>query len=611
MYGENGSGKSSVYFALYTLLQSSIKGKNTDKYFDRTKPENLLNVFTEGATDAAHIQISFADAPTWFYTLATGGLTVAAPAALDVIEKLNLASDFISHRLLINFYNFRNSNQINLWIVFERDMIPYWLDRPKSAYLIDIYKDIRDNLIFQNTKGNLSIRKASTTYLNKIKYFNEELEYLVNQVNADASDFYNDNFRKDKENELHIKLYYQSDVDPLREAADTNKYWMRYEEVVKQVVIANTPQTYNTGFKDLQEPFIRLAIQENKGTATSPIWKAIDRPQSYLNEAKLTGIALSIRFAMLIGTNRPNVDGRILALDDLLVSLDMSNRDRVIKIILDKFVFENPFKIYIFTHDKSFYNLCKQRINQGIPADWLFYEMYANSEKQPRRPYIASYADYFEKADKHLIEFDYSAAANAIRQGLENLIFNFLPENLRYKVENNEIKKRTLGELIGQFQNFLRQHNQSLGIIKDLFVYKDLLLNPLSHDNVNTPVFRSELDAIITLLPVLKGLQTTLHKELSDPLNNEIKLVDINSAGHQITYRIALSEHLRSFILLDGNFHFSKSKCKVIDATDGTTGAVSTLNNSYDSISQAARRLAMFLGKTYSDDQAIFNQLVF
>jgi AAA15 family ATPase/GTPase len=33
IYGENSSGKSSIYWALYTLLQSSIVGKKTEKYF--------------------------------------------------------------------------------------------------------------------------------------------------------------------------------------------------------------------------------------------------------------------------------------------------------------------------------------------------------------------------------------------------------------------------------------------------------------------------------------------------------------------------------------------------------------------------------------------------
>jgi len=45
VYGENGAGKSSLYWALYTFLQSARKPKNSiAKYFDPDGPENLLNI---------------------------------------------------------------------------------------------------------------------------------------------------------------------------------------------------------------------------------------------------------------------------------------------------------------------------------------------------------------------------------------------------------------------------------------------------------------------------------------------------------------------------------------------------------------------------------------
>jgi chromosome segregation ATPase len=46
IYGENGSGKSSIYWALYTFFQSSIKdNENIKKYFDTSHSENLVNRF--------------------------------------------------------------------------------------------------------------------------------------------------------------------------------------------------------------------------------------------------------------------------------------------------------------------------------------------------------------------------------------------------------------------------------------------------------------------------------------------------------------------------------------------------------------------------------------
>lgn len=44
MYGENGSGKSSIYYALHALLQSQYHDKGFI-YFDKNNPESLANKF--------------------------------------------------------------------------------------------------------------------------------------------------------------------------------------------------------------------------------------------------------------------------------------------------------------------------------------------------------------------------------------------------------------------------------------------------------------------------------------------------------------------------------------------------------------------------------------
>lgn len=51
----------------------------------------------------------------------------------------------------------------------------------------------------------------------------------------------------------------------------------------------------------------------------------VARPQSFLNEAKLTQLTLSVRFTASM-VNLHDSDLKLLVLDDLLVNLDMSNR---------------------------------------------------------------------------------------------------------------------------------------------------------------------------------------------------------------------------------------------------------------------------------------------
>ena len=97
-------------------------------------------------------------------------------------------------------------------------------------------------------------------------------------------------------------------------------------------------------------------------------YQTIDKPQSYFNEAKLTAIALSIRFSLL-DTITP-INGRFMALDDMLISLDMSNRTKVVKYLLNVV---DKYRIYLFTHDRAFYNYVRKAISEhSSKDDWIF-----------------------------------------------------------------------------------------------------------------------------------------------------------------------------------------------------------------------------------------------
>ena len=120
--------------------------------------------------------------------------------------------------------------------------------------------------------------------------------------------------------------------------------------------------------------------------------KDIQRPQSFLNEARLTTIALSLRFAML-DEKYIEVAPKILVLDDLLISLDMSNRDIVLELIITKF---KKYQIIMMTHDRAFYNLMKKRIELDKCSDeWIVKEIY-HAEHDNGIPYPFIHRTYLQ-----------------------------------------------------------------------------------------------------------------------------------------------------------------------------------------------------------------------
>lgn len=117
-----------------------------------------------------------------------------------------------------------------------------------------------------------------------------------------------------------------------------------------------------------------------------------------MNEARLTAIALAIRLSIL--DRRPTLpnSARILVLDDLLLSLDMSHRDKVLDILLSP-TFIDTYQILILTHDRAFYNMCKNRIQDRFEKGWIFKEMYQHqTDSGIPCPFVPEQSNYLDLA---------------------------------------------------------------------------------------------------------------------------------------------------------------------------------------------------------------------
>ena len=193
-------------------------------------------------------------------------------------------------------------------------------------------------------------------------------------------------------------------------------------------------------FFELLQPAITLKVEELLDDGIT--YRHIEKPQTYFNEAKLTAIALSIRFALVDTITEAN--GRFLALDDMLISLDMSNRTMVINYLLD--VISEKYKIYLFTHDRAFFEHCKERIiytnkAKGLSQQdgWLFKELYNDDNPQNNPKELASESDV-ARAKAHYNAFDYPASANYLRKAVETLVRETFPPKLVRK--NNGTKRK-------------------------------------------------------------------------------------------------------------------------------------------------------------------------
>lgn len=424
IYGNNGSGKSSLYWALYTFLQSSIKTKpQVQKYFLKNGKESLLNVFNENNLEG-YLKLVTIDENKKEdgYLISYDEMNTNCPE----IKEANLASDFLNYRLLLRFYYFRHSEPINLFSVFVKEFFPFWTDSKYGVY-DDWFFKIKDEQPYINVGGQQ--RKAGKSYSvyknyqRQITTFNSELDKKINDITLLATKFYADHFFP--EDKLEILLNYDQQIQ------FDNKNWA------------------------INEPSLSLKLKFRD--------KDIERPQSFLNESRLTAVALSIKFAAL--KNRlHDADLKFLVLDDLLISLDMSNRTNIINIILSEF---SDYQILILTHDKGFYEILKNNLIAD-DDEWKCFEFYENNnDSSYNNPIIRDGKDYLVKAAEYLKNKQYEECALCLRKKAEELIriyydpslehlsrFSVL-ENLCNSLKNSVIRKEQLTKSLNSFSKIL------------------------------------------------------------------------------------------------------------------------------------------------------------
>lgn len=551
LYGENGSGKSSIYWAFYTFLQSCLK-KDIDinKYFNSTHSQNLRNRFAEDSDRSAIILEIVSETGT--VTKEISNQRLETNKGNDTtINKILAGSDFINYKYLSKLYDFRNSEEINLFDWFEHEILMFidfgvsYKDNEgnfsQSSLASDWWKFINNTAkILPSNKKNINtanrnteqyIRYVSETIPKFIELLKLFLSKITDNTNKYLKDEFNENFQIKFDTEL-INCTYNS--------------WLGENAVVTKPKIQLTVLFDHNKLSDDKKPILK--------------------PHTFLNEARLTAIALAMRLAMLDERLYDDKSASLLILDDLLLSLDMSHRDKVLDIILKKV---DEYQILILTHDRAFYNLCKRRIELLLKKDdsykWEFKEMYQDStDDNIPIPFITNVNSYYSLAKKYFKEFDYAASANYLRKEAERIFRDeLLPKN-KTIVQDNEPGKGTkqllLNALLNNFEEYYVSINGDFTPFDKLHEYKNILMNPLSHHNLESPIYKQELINTFIIIDKLHSIKILRFE--ADP-DNVIPFVlrEIDYNGDVWEYIIYLREMLLVRKDLDGSIHFNNPTC--------------------------------------------------
>ena len=509
MYGENGSGKSSIYYALHCMFQAPLKPDAGKKYFDPASEQHLKNLNNLDAD--SKIWIDFDGRHPFIYNIDKEGYQFTLLGGKHPLPA-QINGCFVNHQFLFHFFNFRNSQRINLFPVFIKDILPFCKDDNTGLHIGEMYDEITASII---KKG----RHIHPDYISNIEYFNKAVKKVVEDINIYASDRYNESFKDEDDNELVIRLRYDSNFDKPED--DINEYWLKYDNIIELVKENGEIKERKSSYKKLNEPFIGLEISEKMPDGNL---RKIVKPHTYFNEAKLTAIALAVRFALL-NIEKP-ADGRFLALDDMLISLDMSNRAKVIDFLLK---ISDKYKIYLFTHDKMFFEYFKHKTKKNQDA-WVYKEIYMDYDKTP---YIRNSEDYLGQAEHYIKQHEYEIAGNFLRKEAEAFCKDFLPKK---KQLTGDFAHLDLNGLIMNCKDYAAESGViDISIFNELDEHRKFILNPSSHDSYDVAKYGHEVKRCLQTLrklreiiikPFLKfGSQVEFTLKTPEPRISEYKFI--------------------------------------------------------------------------------------
>jgi len=297
--------------------------------------------------------------------------------------------------------------------------------------------------------------------------------------------------------------------------------------------------------------------------------------QVFLNEARLSALAICIYLAAVKRDNPSEDNLKILFLDDIFIGLDTSNRVPLLEILNRDFP---DFQIFITTYDHHWFELAKNWFDHRTSKTWRFFELYSDdySYTDFELPKLLSTQEPLTQAIYYYKQSDYPASGNYLRRACEKAIKSILPPICLKNNDGLDISE--LSRLIESAIFFFGVMKEPTTILDNLAVYLQALMNPLSHYDINISIFRKEM----------KEIEETIINLLQyDFSKTKFKRILVKNSLVKLTYRVELKTHnvyeirlkddLWIYQQLGENIQLGEIKCKnenLYETVGGTKGQI-------------------------------------
>ena len=442
VYGENGSGKSSLYLALKLFLESSED--------DSIKFGNYQNIFTMG--DAGYIKLHLrADSRTSEH-IYEWSHDVRETAELPIINA-SKSKSFLDYKALLHTHYLHYENDtVNVFDLLIENLLANVINDRTGQSLSEEWQNISEQIPLAPTHD-------IETFNAQIDIFNIGVSNHLAELQTKASEI----LRKFGDEGALVTL----DFGFQGIAYDHEDKALNYQEILLKVKFFD---------------------------------EDIPAHHRFLNEAKLSAIALSIYFAGFL--LQPDSDLKILALDDVLIGLDMSNRLPVLDILDEYF---SDYQIFLTTYDKAWYEVVKQRTADG--GKWKVIEFYFSQTDAYEIPVYTEDKAYLEKAREYLDANDYKACAIYVRTAFEAAIKRYCEKKdlaIKYRENPRDLRSEDFWVPVKMEENEAGPLVLDLRVVDEIERARKFILNELSHATF-TNIYRKELENAIDAVEQLKN----------------------------------------------------------------------------------------------------------
>ena len=491
IYGENGSGKTSVFRAIREFFDNRssalpfLEQKNCFSDHVQNRPLNCGKV--ELCFDP-QMQGQAQQAKAW--TFQPQGQPDNRPGADQTVMEVCRRKGLLDYLSLVKV-NYAekdrsgNDRRPNLFSLLIEDLLfdfPVTISGGRSVKLGQHWADLNDFVRRNQTHRGRNLQNIES----KLKEFNDTAVSVTQILKARCDSILSQYFK----HPVKLTFVYENEI------------YRKYRNVGSRIVEAG-----------------RLSFD------LQFLGRSFPKYEEVLNEAKLSAVALAVYFSSLIEGIPQGSSGypRILVLDDVLIGLDMSNRLPVLEILEEEFA-KKGWQLILLTHDKVWYDYAA---HQATGIDWQCYELYANfcldaqgdHYELPclRKPDDGA-GNFLQRARAQLALHDDKAAAMYARTAYEQAVSKYCDDRHLQMPFYRNPAKITSDKFLQAVESDLRNRqsatnpaptsvelndlNAAISACKDIRLHRQQVLNPLSHAHV-VPLTRREVDLAIQSVDTL------------------------------------------------------------------------------------------------------------